>query len=183
MKLGLIVLLFCIYTHAQTKYQVLPLTESEVHIQKLDHSSTGDEEIPDPFKFKPLEEIDIGVELEQQFSKIKSTCEKDKTLKQKIANIREGVDNLSALIDKYLPQRHKLSIKHSIILSEVDNVLSSGMVFRGTLEEQVQNENIRYLFVSYYRFMHNMEHTIEPTDFPLQWAKDVAQGLSCLYSE
>ena len=135
------------------------------------------------FNFRLPEKIDISEELDREFNKIKSACEKDQTLDQTVSNVREGINNLSALTDKYLSQRHKLSIEHSIILSEVNDVLSSGMVFRGTLTQQVQTEDIRYLFVSYYRFMHNLGRNIEPTDFPHQWAKDMARGLSCLYSK
>ena len=122
--------------------------------------------------------------LNRQFGKIKSTCEENKTPDQRIADVKEGIDELGILTYKYLPQEDRLSIKHNILLSKIDNILFSGMVFRREFTKQtVQEDNVASNFISYFKFMHAMGESTGVKDFKEQWARDVARGLSCLYPQ
>ena len=148
MKLIVCILLFSIYTYAQT--------------ESLDN--------------------EFSEALNQQLKKVKSACEENKNIDQRIADIKEGIDNLGILTKKYLPQENRLSIRNNILLSKIDNILFSGMVFRGEFTKQaVQEDNIAHNFIRYYKFMYNLGDSVDMQDFKEQWAKDIAQGLSCLY--
>lgn len=174
MKLVVCILLFSIYAHTQIKSTYTLAQNTQVRNPDNPPSENESESLDD----------ELSKVLNQQFNKIKSACEENKAPDQRIADVKEGIDNLSITTKKYLSQRSRLSISHLILLSELDDIFSSGMLFRGSFTKQtVQENNVAYNFINYYKFMHNLGDNVDVQDFEEQWVKDIAQGLSCLYPQ
>ena len=178
MKLLMSILLFSYFGCAQTAGTHVPV------VKKINNSNglPGHNEVrPKMSQQASLDDVFVKA-VNQQIATIKSTCDGEKTLDQKIINVRDGVSDLRKLIEQYLPQQNKLSMNNTILLLELDDVFSYGMVFRGKITRQmVTSENLTYSFIVYYKFIHNLGDKVKVQDFAQQWPKDVVQGLSCLY--
>ena len=175
------ILLFSVHAHAQT--EALHILAENTQVENLGNPSADSKPTSASLQSESLDD-ELEKALNRQFRKIKSACEENKTPDQRIADVKEGIDELLILVKKYSPQEDRLSIEHNIRLSEIEDVLYSGMVFRGEFTKQtVQEDNVAYNFISYYKFMHNKGDSIGVKDFKAQWARDVARGLSCLYPQ
>ena len=180
MRLTVCILLFFIYACVQTNGA--STTGKTIHAENPDNSSIEGEALSERAQLESPDRY-VDTVLSQQFNKIKSACDENKTLDQRIADIREAIVELSDLIEQYYEhQRHQLSIHNRIRLAEINDVLFTAHVFRSSpTKELVLSTNFYDSFVSYYGFMFNSE--IEKVeDFYQQWARDFARGLGCLYT-
>ena len=135
-----------------------------------------------------LESLDeyVGAVLDQQLNKIRSACDENKTLDQKLADIAEAYYGLSRLERQYNPRKHihELSLYNYMRLAGIKSVLDSVMIFRGgaPTKELVLSRDYYYNFVHEYKFMYNLGDSIKGEDFKRPWARDFVRGLGCLYS-
>lgn len=113
--------------------------------------------------------------MDELLAKIRNACEEE-TAAETRAAVREGIDELVDLAEEVLLRRHEYKIKHSTVLSEVDDVWSSGMVswYRSApVEQGGYGESMANAFRSYYAVMHNGRSYLHP------WARDVWHALRC----
>lgn len=173
--------MFSVHAHAQTEN--FHIFAENTQVKNPGNSSADSKPTPASLQSEALDD-ELERALNRQFQKIKSACDENKNPEQRIADVKERIDKLGILVKKYSPQEHRLSIKHRLLLSEIDDVLSSGMLFRGEFTNQtVQKDNVAYTFINYYKFMHALGNSVGVKDFKAQWARDVARGLSCLYPQ
>ncbi len=183
-SLAVCILLFAVHAHAQTEnFRILA---GNTQVENPENPSAESKPTPASLQSESLDDA-LEKALNRQFQKIKSACEENKTPDQRIADVKEGIDELGILIEKYSPQEHRLSIKHRILLSEINNVLYSGHVFSWRswkfTKQALQEDNVASAFITYYKFMNGLGDSIGVKDFKQQWARDFARGLSCLYPQ
>ena len=175
------ILLFAVHAHAQTEN--LHVLAEKTQVENPGNPSAESKPTPASLQSEFLDD-ELEKALNRQLRKIKSACEENKTPDQRIADVKEGVDKLYILIKKYSPQKDRLSMNPRTLLVEIEDVLSSGMVFiRQFTKQTVQEHDFAYAFISYYKFMFQLGDSIGVKDFKRQWARDVARGLSCLYPQ
>ena len=181
MRLIVYIMLFFVYACAQTSGASTAGKTS--HAENPDDSYADGEALSELAQFESLNEH-VDAVLSHQFNKIRSACDENKTLDQRITDIQEAIDELRVLVDLYQPnQRHKLSMKHRMLLPSIYDVLSYSLIFRDNLtKELLLSRDLYGSFVTYHRFMFGLGESIKAADFNQQWARDFAQGLGCLYS-
>ena len=182
-SLAVCLLLFAVHAHAQTEnFRILA---GNTQVENPGNPSADSKPIPASLQSESLDDA-LEKALNRQFQKIKSACEKNKTPDQRIADVKEGIDKLDILIEKYSLQKDRLSIEHRILLAVIEDVLFSGHVFKwnSRLSKQtVQENDFADYFITYYKFYNGLGDSIGVKDFKQQWARDIAGGLSCLYPQ
>ena len=173
-------LLFSVHAHAQTEN--LHVLAEKTQVENPGNPSAESKPTPASLRSESLDD-ELERALNRQFRKIKSACEENKTPDQRIADAKEGIDKLYSLIEKYSLQKDRLSIKHHILLVEIEDVLFTGHVFywnNWISKQTVQKNDFADSFITYYKFYNGLGDSIGVKDFKQQWARDVARGLSCL---
>ena len=181
-SLAVCILLFAVHAHAQKEnFRILA---ENTQVENPGNPSAGSKPTP-ALQSESLDD-ELEKALNRQFGKIKSACEENKTLDQRIADVKEGIGKLGILVKKYSPQEHRLSIANRILLAEIESVLYSGHVFTWNSwksKQTVQENDFADAFITYYKFMNGLGDSIGVKDFKQQWARDFARGLSCLNSQ
>ena len=177
------ILLFSVHAHAQTEN--LHVLAENTQVENPGNPSAESKPTPASLRSESLDD-ELEKALNRQFGKIKSACEENKTLDQRIADVKEGLDELGILVKKYSPQEDRLSIPNRILLAEIEDVLYSGHVFTWNSwksKQTVQENDFADSFITYYKVMNGLGDSIGVKDFKQQWARDFARGLSCLNSQ
>lgn len=125
----------------------------------------------------------VNEEISRAVQEIRSVCDSKKAWEQKISIVEKGLYDLLEAAEKYSQFESKLEIRTRILLSVILDVFYGSMVvkFDTPLIKWAKRDNIFKIFVSYYKFMYNMGDSVRPGDFKEDWARDMAQGLACLY--
>ena len=182
MKLAMGILLFSCFVHAEATGIHMPV-EKNGRINNANKLPGNNGARPSVVQQESLDDAFLR-EFNQHIATIKSACDGKKTLDQKIINVREGVNGLASLLERYLPMKSELSMGNGMVLFETEKVFYYSLVFKEEITKQtIKDEKYAYSFVAYYKYLYNLGDNVRAQDFKQKWARDMAQGLSCLDSK
>ena len=182
MKLAMGILLFSFFVHAEATGIHMPV-EKNGRINNANKLSDNNGSRPGVPQKESLDDAFLR-EFNQHIVSIKSACEGRKTLDQKIINVREGVNGLESLLERYLPMKSELSMGNTTILFVTEEVFYYSLVFKEEITKQtIKDEQYAYSFVAYYKYLYNLGDNVRAQDFKQKWVRDMAQGLFCLDSK
>ena len=97
--------------------------------------------------------------------------------------MEKGLRELQGVAINYKHVDERLGMHTQMWLDQIRNIFALTLILKPFVpfDEWVKVENVHTSFVSFYKFSHNLGDNVRPEDFRKDWARDIAQGLACLY--
>ena len=143
------------------------------------------DEVLGPDYYEPFSSAIVKENIDPLLQAIDNLCgQKDLTLEQKVKALNKNLKALRQAVDRYLKEPN-LSIPDELLLRGIEsNTDPSRISYAKPITKQmVQEINLRGSFITAYFVDYGLPDNTEVKDFPHEWAKQIFNGIHCLYTK